>query len=47
MRREATQNIMTDKCFYIRSKKNYIAEAKGKALGRVHQNQTTWRNEVK
>lgn len=30
MRREATQNIMTDKCFYIRSKKIYIAEAKGK-----------------
>ena len=30
VRREATQNIMTDKCFYIRSKKNYIAEAKGK-----------------
>lgn len=30
MRREATQNIMTDKWFYIRSKKIYIAEAKGK-----------------
>ena len=30
VRREATQNIMTEKCFYIRSKKKYIAEAREK-----------------
>ena len=30
-----------------RAKESSMAETKGRALGRVHQNQTTWRNEVK
>lgn len=30
VRREATQNIMTEKCFYIRSKKKIYSRSQGK-----------------